>query len=144
MATNSAGKETVTPRKPHLVLIHPGPNKNRFGKKRRRKSSIAPLTLPLLAGLADADFHVTAYDEDIEDLPPQIDADFVGITAITPQANRAYELGDAFRRRGIPVIMGDCTLPFFPMRRPPMPIPWSSAKRRRSGRNWRQTCSWGR
>jgi radical SAM superfamily enzyme YgiQ (UPF0313 family) len=114
MATNSAGTENATPTKPHLVLIHPGPNKNRFGKKRRRKSSIAPLTLPLLAGLADADFRVTAYDEDIEDLPHQIDADFVGVTAITPQANRAYELGDAFRRRGIPVIMGGLHPSFFP------------------------------
>ncbi|HOF06192.1 MAG TPA: radical SAM protein [Syntrophales bacterium] len=100
--------------KPHLVLIHPGPNKNRFGKKRRRKSSIAPLTLPLLAGLAAPDFRVTAYDEDIEDLPREIRADFVGITAITPQAKRAYELADSFRERGIPVIMGGLHPSFFP------------------------------
>lgn len=114
MATNLAIKESASPIKPHLVLIHPAPNKNRFGKKRRRKSSIAPLTLPLLAGLAAADFRVTAYDEDIEDLPDQIIADFVGITAITPQAYRAYELADAFRRRGVPVIMGGLHPSFFP------------------------------
>jgi radical SAM superfamily enzyme YgiQ (UPF0313 family) len=102
------------PLKPYLALIHPAPNKNRFGKKRRRKSSITPLTLPLLAGLAGVDFQVTVYDEDIEDLPNHIDADFIGITAITPQAYRAYELADSFRRRGVPVILGGLHPSFFP------------------------------
>lgn len=100
--------------KPHLVLLHPAPNKNRFGNERRRKSSIVPLTLPLLAGLAGEDFPVTIHDEDIEDLPDHIDADFIGITAITPQAYRAYEIADAFRNRGIPVILGGLHPSFFP------------------------------
>ena len=100
--------------KPHLVLIHPAPNKNRFGNKRRRKSSIAPLTLPLLAGLAVERFRVTIHDEDIEDLPDHINADFIGITAITPQAYRAYEIADAFRNRGIPVILGGLHPSFLP------------------------------
>jgi radical SAM superfamily enzyme YgiQ (UPF0313 family) len=107
-------EQEIPSMKPHLALIHPGPDKNRFGNKRRRRSSIAPLTLPLLAGLAGEDFRVTVHDEDIEDSTGHINADFVGITAITPQAYRAYEIADSFRNRDIPVILGGLHPSFFP------------------------------
>ena len=46
------------------------------------------------------------FDEGITDVPPDLDADLVGLTVITGTATRAYELGDHFRSRGIAVVLG--------------------------------------
>jgi radical SAM superfamily enzyme YgiQ (UPF0313 family) len=45
-------------------------------------------------------------DEGIADVDPNLEADVVGLTVITGTAPRAYELAAAFRRRGIPVVLG--------------------------------------
>lgn len=45
-------------------------------------------------------------DEEVEPLDPDEDADLVGISFMTFNAPRAYEIADAFRRRGKPVILG--------------------------------------
>lgn len=68
----------------------------------------APLTLTTLASLIPPDLNteVTLVDEGIEDIDPDVDADLIGISAITGTAPRAYELADHFRQRGIPVVLG--------------------------------------
>jgi radical SAM superfamily enzyme YgiQ (UPF0313 family) len=48
---------------------------------------------------------------DTGDLPQ---ADLVGISSITSTAPRAYEIADAYRRRGVPVIMGGPHVSFMP------------------------------
>jgi len=75
-----------------------------FGQGLRYK----PLTLPTLAALIPGDLPHTlrCYDEGIADLPENIQADLVGLTVITGNAMRAYELGDRLRARGITVVMG--------------------------------------
>jgi radical SAM superfamily enzyme YgiQ (UPF0313 family) len=50
-------------------------------------------------------------DIDTGNLPP---ADLVGISSITSTAIRAYEIADAYRRRGVPVIMGGPHVSFLP------------------------------
>ena len=65
-----------------------------------------PLSLPLLAGLTPRDVDVRLIDENIEVTDTNIAADWVAITCMTASARRAYEIADAFRRRGIPVVMG--------------------------------------
>jgi radical SAM superfamily enzyme YgiQ (UPF0313 family) len=49
---------------------------------------------------------VKIVDEKVEPLDLAQEADLVGITAMTPSACRAYEIADAFRSRGVPVVMG--------------------------------------
>jgi radical SAM superfamily enzyme YgiQ (UPF0313 family) len=49
---------------------------------------------------------VTLVDESQNPVPNAGEFDLVGITAMTHQATRAYEIADKFRREGVPVIMG--------------------------------------
>lgn len=65
-----------------------------------------PLSLPLLAGLTPRDVDVRLIDENVEITDTNTPADWVAITCMTASAPRAYELADAFRARGIPVVMG--------------------------------------
>ena len=67
-----------------------------------------PLGLLVLAALTPDEWEITVFDEntnvpDYESLPTP---DLVGITAFTSQANRAYEVADAFRDRGVSVVIG--------------------------------------
>jgi radical SAM superfamily enzyme YgiQ (UPF0313 family) len=66
----------------------------------------APMTLPMLAALAPTDCYVSIIDEKVEDIDIGLRPDLVGITAITPSANRSYELAQQFRDRGCTVVMG--------------------------------------
>lgn len=99
----------AAPRPLRIALVSPkGPlYRHRggiFGQGLRYK----PLTLPTLASLIPADVpHVLqCHDEGIADLPDDLEADLVGLTVITGNAMRAYELGDRLRARGITVVMG--------------------------------------
>ena len=92
-----------------IVLISPkGPlyrhRSGIFGKWLRYQ----PLTLPTLASLVPEELSATIeiYDEGIQDIPADIQPDFIGMTVITGNAVRAYSLADAFRARGIPVVLG--------------------------------------
>jgi radical SAM superfamily enzyme YgiQ (UPF0313 family) len=64
------------------------------------------LVLPLLAGLTPPDVDVQLIDENVEPVDVNAPADWVAITCMTASAPRAYELADAFRERGIPVVIG--------------------------------------
>ena len=65
-------------------------------------------TLGLLkvAALTPPDWEIKIIDEKVESLDLNEEADLVGITAMTTAVNRAYEIADNFRRRGIKVVMG--------------------------------------
>lgn len=75
-----------------------------FGKGLRYK----PLTLPTLVALAPPELGIrfACYDEGIEDVPEDLDADLIGFTVITGNAARAYELAARFRARGAKVVLG--------------------------------------
>lgn len=65
-------------------------------------------TLGLLkvAAATPEEWSVRIVDEKVEPLDLDQPVDLVGITAMTPAANRAYEIADAFRARGVKVVMG--------------------------------------
>jgi radical SAM superfamily enzyme YgiQ (UPF0313 family) len=92
-----------------IALISPkGPLYRRRGGIFGQTLRYMPLTLPTLTALVPKEISadVRCLDEGIEDIPPDLDADLVGLTTITGTAPRAYELADAFRARGIPVVLG--------------------------------------
>jgi radical SAM superfamily enzyme YgiQ (UPF0313 family) len=92
---------------PKLVLIHPAPDKDRLISRRRTKSSVAQLNLPILAAHADDRFDVSILDENVEEIDfDAVDADLVGISLMTCTALRGYEIADGFRRRGVKVSLG--------------------------------------
>ena len=65
-----------------------------------------PLILPLLAGLTPPGFDIRIVDENVEPVDTNAAADLVALSCMTASAPRAYAIADAFRARGIPVVMG--------------------------------------
>ncbi len=64
------------------------------------------VNLPLLAALTPPGHTITIVEEVFA--PDDIDqeVDLVGITVLTELALRAYQIGDAYRRKGVKVVMG--------------------------------------
>lgn len=98
-----------------LLLINPkidftslNPKFDLFLKERiiSRIEKHASLALLVVAGLTPPDVEVTYLDEHARDLNFDDPVDLVGIGCMTPQATRAYEIADAYRSRGVRVIMG--------------------------------------
>src|ERR1019366_7725173 len=50
--------------------------------------------------------NVQIVNEKVDPLDLEQAADLVGITTMTTTSQRAYQIADHFRRRGIPVVMG--------------------------------------
>jgi radical SAM superfamily enzyme YgiQ (UPF0313 family) len=85
-------------------LIAPGWSpKNLWGQI---KFKFPPLSLTTLAAFTPEDVKVAITDENVVEIDFENGADIVGITTMTPQANRAYQIADEFRRRKVNVILG--------------------------------------
>lgn len=65
-----------------------------------------PLALPLLAALTPPPWDVRIVDEHLGPQPDGPLADLVGITAMISNIHRALQVADAWRARGVPVVMG--------------------------------------
>ena len=92
-----------------IALLSPkGPLYRHRGGIYPRNLRYMPLTLPTLAALVPADLNaeVRCIDEGIQDIPHDLDADLIGLTAITGTAPRAYELARRFRSQGKSVVLG--------------------------------------
>lgn len=71
-----------------------------------RKALIPYLSLAILDRLTPARHHVKIVDEVVEYIDYSSSYDLVGISAMTVQAERAYQVADRFREMGVKVIMG--------------------------------------
>src|SRR5580704_4167445 len=92
-----------------IALVSPkGPLYRHRGGIWKKSLRYQPLTLTTLAALVppDVDAEIQLFDEGIQDVPLDLDADIAGLTVITGTARRAYELADHFRKRGIAVALG--------------------------------------
>lgn len=92
-----------------ILLIHPQNHLHSYKSGIYKKPlRYACLTMPTLAGLIPANIkaEIKIVDEMVESLDESIEVDLVGISAITPTANKAYEIADKFRKRGVPVVLG--------------------------------------
>lgn len=70
---------------------------------------IPNLTLPILAALSPADVEISFTDDlltpiDVEKGLKEVD--LVGITVLSKTALKAYKIADAYRKKGIPVVLG--------------------------------------
>ena len=102
---------TVSPeRKLRILLLSPrGPLYRHRGGIWKKTMRYAPLTLTTLASLVPPDVpaEVSILDEGIDEIiPDRIEADLVGISAITGTAPRSYEIAERLRQRHIPVVLG--------------------------------------
>jgi radical SAM superfamily enzyme YgiQ (UPF0313 family) len=83
----------------------------------RGKGAYAPTTLTTLAALvpAELDAEVMLADETVDQVPADFGgADLVGVSAMTCDAQRAYQLADAVRSMKIPVVLGGYHPTFMP------------------------------
>lgn len=97
-----------------LNLIYPAPAKNRDTRHRKRKASLVPINLPLIAGLTPDNFEVKIIDENVQDIDFNETPDIVGITGMTAVINRAYEIADIYRKKGVKVILGGIHVSMLP------------------------------
>lgn len=86
-----------------LELIIPNTQKNH---RKQRKAILPPLGLATVAALTPPEIEVSITDENVTAIDFQKELDLVGITALTPTAQRAYEITDAFRARGVKAVLG--------------------------------------
>lgn len=76
------------------------------GKSNRKKALLPPLGLAMVAAVTPPDVEITLIDENVTTIDFQKHFDLVGITVLTITAQRAYEIADAYRTRGVKIILG--------------------------------------
>ena len=81
---------------------------------RRSRDAMHPLCFAILKRLTPPDVETVLYDERLEEIPLDEPTDLVAMTVETYTARRAYQLASAFRRRGVPVVMGGYHPTFLP------------------------------
>ena len=86
-----------------LELIAPATHPN--GRK-QNKAIVPPLGLAMVAALTPPDVEVSLTDENVTSIDFEKETDLVGITVLTHTSQRAYELADTFRARGVTVVLG--------------------------------------
>src|SRR3954465_10439109 len=64
------------------------------------------MTLPYLAALTPPGIAVAIKDDLYEEIDYSERCDLVGLTCMSHQASRAYQIADEFRNRGVPVVIG--------------------------------------
>ncbi len=90
---------------PRLTLIYPCIG--RFpGDKYVRSWQMQPLVMALLKSLTPPDWTVTLFDDRLEAIDFDQPTDLVAISLETYTARRGYQIAQAFRARGVPVVAG--------------------------------------
>lgn len=92
-----------------IILVSPkGPLYRHKGGAFKKSLRYQPLTLTTLAALIPDELgaQVELIDEGVRDVPEELHADLIGLTVITGNAKRAYELADRIRAQGITVVLG--------------------------------------
>ena len=89
-----------------ILLIYP----TRLDKKGKpikyKKAFLPPLSLAMLDSLTPSHHQVRVVNDIVEDIDFSNVFDIVGITAMTTQIKRAYQIADRFRNLGTKVVIG--------------------------------------
>jgi radical SAM superfamily enzyme YgiQ (UPF0313 family) len=80
----------------------------------RSSDAMHPLCFAILRSLTPPDVTTAFYDERLEPIPLDQPTDLVAMTVETYTAGRAYQIATAYRRRGVPVVMGGYHPTFLP------------------------------
>jgi radical SAM superfamily enzyme YgiQ (UPF0313 family) len=79
----------------------------------RSSDAMPPLAMGILAARA-ADWDIAFYDEKAEAVPADDRPDLAALSIETYTARRAYQIADAYRARGVPVVVGGYHPTFLP------------------------------
>lgn len=94
---------------PTLLLVWPRTRDNPIYER-----LVPTLTIPYLAGLTPPEWSVTFADDNHGEVDLSSSPDLVAISVNTMSAHRAYGLADAFRARGVAVVLGGWHVTFCP------------------------------
>jgi radical SAM superfamily enzyme YgiQ (UPF0313 family) len=99
-----------------ILLINPKANSLITQPMLFGRALFSPVTgLLAVAALIPQDrYEVILTDENVESIDFDLELDMVGISAMTCYVKRGYEIADAFRKRGVPVVMGGVHPSFMP------------------------------
>lgn len=99
-----------------IALLSPAGAMHRYNGSFGKGIHYAPVTMPLLAALVPEELNaeVKIYDETVAPIPLDIDADIIGITAITGTAPRSYKFADYYRKKGAKVVIGGAHVSLLP------------------------------
>ncbi len=89
-----------------LTLIHPCVGRRRGMKRYIRTWQMEPLPAAMVAALTPPEVETRFYDDRLETIPFDQPADLVALSVETYTARRCYQIASAYRRRGVPVVMG--------------------------------------
>jgi len=73
-----------------------------------RKYTGTPLALPIMASLIPEEHKLYVIDENVEDIPYDVEPDLVLLTFFTTSATAGYRIADRFRAQGSIVVIGGC------------------------------------
>ena len=88
-----------------LTFIYPAMG-HRPGERYLRSWQMEPLPIATLVGLTPPDVDVRFYDDRMDTIPYDEPTDAVALPVETYTARRAYQIASAYRKRGVPVILG--------------------------------------
>lgn len=88
-----------------IALIKPTIGE-RHGRPYRTPAVLEPLVFAVLAASTPPGFDLAFFDERLEEVPYDGEFDLVALSVETYTARRAYQIATAFRKRGVPVVLG--------------------------------------
>jgi radical SAM superfamily enzyme YgiQ (UPF0313 family) len=89
-----------------VLLVQPSRLQGDGSVYRNKTRWLLGMTLPYLAALTPPGIEVAIKDDLYEDITFDEPCDLVGLTCMSHQASRAYQIADEFRRRGKSVVLG--------------------------------------
>ena len=99
-------------KKRKLLLINPN-NSYKNGIYHTQNFSVPPMSLGVIAALTPSNWDIEILDENIDTFH-FIDADIVGLTALTSSVKRAYDIANYYRKKGVPIIIGGIHVSMMP------------------------------
>ncbi|MHB8772090.1 MAG: B12-binding domain-containing radical SAM protein [Syntrophales bacterium] len=89
-----------------ILLVYPTALDQAGAPVKYKKAYLPPLSLAIIDSLTPERHVVRIINDCVEQIDFDADVDLIGITALTAQAPRAYQIADAFRNRGKKVVLG--------------------------------------
>ena len=89
-----------------ILLIYPSRLDDADRVIKYRKAFTPPLSLGIIAGLTPQRHDIKIVNDLVEPIDFEAPVDLVGITALTSQTDRAYQIASRFRERGVKTVIG--------------------------------------
>ena len=89
-----------------VLLIYPSRLDDAGRVVKYKKAFMPPLSLGIISGLTPRKHALRVVNDLVETVDYDAPVDLVGITALTAQADRAYQIASRFRERGVKTVIG--------------------------------------